>query len=381
MKSKKSFLCVANWDSNVGYAWWLMESFWAELAKNLGDEFNVILAYPSISEIPDPISDSGINTVLFDFNEKGVQGLIGRLKFIWVNNIGVIYFSDKKFFSVDYFLYRIVGVKIIIVHDHTPGVRDEPHGLKKILKCVRARLPWFNADAVIGATEFVKNRIMKVACVPGRKTYSAPNGIPEPNRYRAGWNVYQRFGINPGKRIIVSVGRLTFYKGVDFTLQVMRTLIREKGQNKIHYLHIGDGPDREKLQKMIINLGLEKHVTFGGKQKNIHEILKSCYLAFHPSRGEVGYSLSILEYMQAGLPVVVPDNPSVCEATQDEVTGKIYKNESIESACENIIDLLNNEEKKKRMSENAIRKLGSSYSLGQCLDTFNSIISKIVYSM
>lgn len=379
MRKVKSFLCVANWDSNVGYAWWLMESFWVEIAKNNSNKFNVILAYPSITKIPEAIKAQDFMIRLFDFNRKGLQGLWDRLRFISDYNIGVIYFTDKPVFSLYYFLYRLVGVKKIIIHDHSPGLRDSPQGVKRIVKCIRARLPWFNADVVIGATDFVMTRNINVGCVPRRKCYSAPNGIPDKRKpTEFGSNAIKRFNIDPRKKIVVTVARANFYKGGDFALHVIRELIYNKSLKDVHYLYVGDGPDLDDLIEMSLRLGLNDYTTFAGRQNDITDILSQCYIAMHPSKGEVGYSLSIVEYMQAGLPVVVPNNPSVCGATIDNVTGLIYKEGDVSDACNKIFMLLNNKGKRERMSHQAIKIAKEKYSIEECHNKFNLIMQTVL---
>ena len=94
------------------------------------------------------------------------------------------------------------------------------------------------------------------------------------------------------------------------------------------------------LKNLSRELDIEGHVTFAGKRQDVKNILPNCNFAFHPSKAEVGYSLSILEYMQAKLPVVVSDNPSVCGATTHNKTGLIYKDNNLGAACDAIKKLL-----------------------------------------
>ena len=80
---KPSILCVANWDSNVGYAWWLMESFWVKIAEHYGNEFNVFLAYPSITIIPEKIKNSNLKVENIDFTFLTSSSIFAQLDFIY----------------------------------------------------------------------------------------------------------------------------------------------------------------------------------------------------------------------------------------------------------------------------------------------------------
>ena len=77
-----------------------------------------------------------------------------------------------------------------------------------------------------------------------------------------------------------------------------------------------------------------------GRVNNVSQILPACSFAVHPSKGKVGYSLSILEYRLARLPVIVPDTPSVCGATINMQTGVIYKEGFVYYCCKAITALL-----------------------------------------
>ena len=375
--NKKGILCVANWDSNVGYAWWLMESFWVKIAERYSNEYNVYLAYPSISLIPKEIDAAPLVIKQKDFglSVTFIQ-VIRQSIFIREHRIKYIYFSDRPLFALRYAIFRLAGVKKIIVHDHTPGLRSHPTGLKRALKKFRSLAPMFNCDAVIGATDFVRNRCINVNCFPKRKCFSAPNGIPINLSDKMPLDVNKKYEIPEDRVIIVSVGRASLYKGLDFALKVIDGLIR-KGVC-VHYLYLGDGPDFDVCKQLSLEMGIENFVTFAGHVKRVDQYIQSCDIAFHPSRGEVGYSLSILEFMKAGLPVVVPDNPSVSGATDHMYTGMIYRENDVSSAIEVMLNLISEPENRKKMGKNALNKVHKEFSLKMCHRKFLNVMDYII---
>src|SRR5690606_37747034 len=92
--------------------------------------------------------------------------------------------------------------------------------------------------------------------------------------------------------------------------------------------------------------------------------LASCDMAFHPSEAEVGYSLSILEYMQAALPVIVPDNPSVCAATVNGRTGLVYREGDVDAASASIEQFLDHPDDARVMGAAGCELVANKYSLG-----------------
>src|SRR6056297_2127090 len=95
MKSRPALLLVANYDSDVGYAWWLMESFWVKLAEHYSPSNRVILAYPSISQLPQAIADAPLETVEQDFRGTHPGQVLKQCRFLRRHCVRAVYFSDR----------------------------------------------------------------------------------------------------------------------------------------------------------------------------------------------------------------------------------------------------------------------------------------------
>ena len=371
---KPGFLMTANWDSGVGYAWWLMESYWAVLAGAYDGQYQCFLAYPTISTIPENLTKAPVTIVREDFSSFGVK-LIRQVLFVLKHRIRVIYFSDKPVRHWAYILFRLMGVRKIVVHDHTPGMRTPPSGIKKLLKRALLSIPGIKADVCIGATEFVRKRLIEVACVPEDRCFAVPNGISTDLPQQE--SIYQRFNIPQDRKVIVTAARANRYKGGFFALDVLAELSKN-GCNNWHYVYMGDGPDLAGLIQRAEELGIGAHVTFPGRVNNVLGLSQASHLAFHPSSGEVGYSLSILEYMLCGLPVVVPDNPSVCGATKDRITGLFYSEGGTASAAGALQACLHGDIDMERMGILAKKTVRDEFSLSQAHEKLRSIFSNFI---
>src|SRR5690606_9982839 len=126
------------------------------------------------------------------------------------------------------------------------------------------------------------------------------------------------------------------------------------------------------------NLNIGEAVTFLGKTDKIPQILAECDIAFHPSKGEVGYSLSVLEYMRSEVAVVLSDNPSVCEAITHKKTGLIYQEGNLESAVNAFQQLILDEPSRIQMGQQGKIAVQSNYSLSNTHDQLmNAIMSTL----
>ena len=375
--NKGNILLVANWESNVGYAWWLMENFWVTIANHFSKQgISSYLIYPKITEIPQTIVSTDIKTYELNFSDHKLSNLIRIYQYIKVNAVHYIYLSDSPTYSWFYLFLRVAGIKKIVVHDHTPGERTKPPYWLKIIKSTIQHIPFYTADHFIAVTDFVNKRHLEVNCIPEKKCSVASNGITPidlsntDNHY-----AHLQFNIPKNKHIIVTTGRASYYKGIDFFIQCADELINNQGINQLHFLFCGDGPDMQDFQALCKKLKLEKYFVFAGKRTDIRKILPSCHIGFHSSKGEVGYSLSILEYMSAGLTTIVPDRPSTSGATRHMQTGLIYKSEDIASACDAIRSCLD-EKIRKPLAQDAVKEVNVRFNINNTNKKLISIISK-----
>lgn len=107
--------------------------------------------------------------------------------------------------------------------------------------------------------------------------------------------------IDKSKFNLVSVGRLTKQKGYDKLISCVPELIR--GNANIRLYIIGEGEERNSLQKLIAELKIEEYVVLTGFLENPYAVMNDMDLFVCSSVAE-GFSLVIAEAMIVGLPVV-----------------------------------------------------------------------------
>lgn len=81
--------------------------------------------------------------------------------------------------------------------------------------------------------------------------------------------------------IILTAGRLLDAKRPDVSISVVESLIKKKYNVKL--LILGDGPNREKLQNLILKKNLQDYVYLLGFKNNIIDYLSACDILLHPS--------------------------------------------------------------------------------------------------
>lgn len=110
-----------------------------------------------------------------------------------------------------------------------------------------------------------------------------------------------RWGLPPDRPVVVFVGRLRYYKGLDYLLRAL-PLVPD-----VHVLLVGGGPLWDHTRALAADLGVAARVVFTGDVSDAD--LPTCYMAGDifvlPSHTRAeAFGTSIVEAMAAGLPVI-----------------------------------------------------------------------------
>ncbi|MBC2580561.1 glycosyltransferase family 4 protein [Clostridium sp. DJ247] len=178
------------------------------------------------------------------------------------------------------------------------------------------------------------------------------------------------------KKNILFVGRLVEQqKGLDLLIQAFNKVCLK---NKDWILKIvGDGSDKEKLEQLIEGLKLTERVKIEPPTNNIKEYYLDSSIFVSSSRWE-GFGLVITEAMECGLPVVAFANSGPREIiTKNYENGILVPCEDVDSLANAILDLINNEEKRKKISKLAIER-AKDFSLSKISKTWNDIFNALI---
>ena len=174
------------------------------------------------------------------------------------------------------------------------------------------RLLYRRADVLTANTTGVMDSL--VPLFQARQLALLPNPLPMPV-------VPVSVGSAGDRQGFVSVARLVPQKGIDV---LIRALAQTTGAARDWTLNlVGDGPEREALQRQVQQAGLQEQVQFLGFRSDPQTFLLQAGVFVLPSRFE-GMPNALLEAMAAGLAVVVTDaSPGPLEVVVDGVSGLV----------------------------------------------------------
>lgn len=155
----------------------------------------------------------------------------------------------------------------------------------------------------------------------------------------------QQLNLPKNKKVVVHLGLLTEYQGIDLLLKSIPRISKEVDA---HFLIVGY-PNVEKYQKMSQELGVLDHVTFTGRidYQEVPRYLNLGDIAVSPKISELG-GCKLYNFMACALPTVVFDFPSNREILSG--LGTYADLEDPESLSTNIIRLLLDERLRQELS-------------------------------
>lgn len=221
----------------------------------------------------------------------------------------------------------------------------------------RLTYPW--ADAIVVQTEAVRTWAESTA--PADRVHVVPNPVRPCGEKRE----------DAGRTCIVSVGRLVPSKGYDTLIEAFARVAPEHPNWDLHV--VGEGPERERLEGLIHQLGLANRVRLLGLLDDPRTILRGAGLFVLASRYE-GFPNALLEAMSCGVPVLSTDCPSgPREMITDGESGFLVPVDDVPRMATVMSRLLSDPELRMRIGTEA-RTATSSYSLEQIVQRWEELI-------
>ncbi len=164
------------------------------------------------------------------------------------------------------------------------------------------------------------------------------------------------------KTVIAQVSRLHPLKGHKYFLLAAKEILAQT--TNVHFLIVGKGDFRTKLQNMVVDYGISEHVTFTGGIPNdaIPGMISKIDIGVLASLKEQ-FPRVLLEYMAAKKPVVATDVGGITEAVLDGVNGYVVPPADYISLAKAILNLISNPSMARQMGNNNRKLVEEKFSL------------------
>ena len=166
-----------------------------------------------------------------------------------------------------------------------------------------------------------------------------PNFI-DLHRFKKQEKSHFRAAIAPeGEKLLIHTSNFRTVKRVEDVLRIF-VGVREKIPAKL--LLVGDGPDRNRMEKLARELDVHRDLRFLGKLEAVEEVLSVGDLFLMPSENE-SFGLAALEAMACEVPVVSTNAGGIPELNVHGVTGMLSEIGDVEDMVKNALFVLDDE--------------------------------------
>ena len=208
----------------------------------------------------------------------------------------------------------------------------------------------------------------------GRPVITLPSGTdperfqPDPGR-RA--RMRKDLGFKDDDVVLLNVAALERRKGAWRVIEALPEI--HKRCNNVRYLILGDGPQKDVLQKRVIELGLTDIVTFAGTTMDLQPFYNAADIFIMLPDAEAG-SIACLEAMASALPVIVSKSGGFEEVVMSNC-GKMIDADVQPEIVEAVEELTNDPELRFSLGINARRRIIDEFSWGAITERLLSILS------
>lgn len=177
-----------------------------------------------------------------------------------------------------------------------------------------------------------------------RRTHTVYNGV-DTQKYKPGQKAFVP--------TILYLGRLKAYKRVDLLIEAAKQL--QRSMPAFQCIIAGEGEEREKLEKLVVQYGLKPNVIFKGKVSEDEKVklYQQAWLTVNPSMIE-GWGITCLEANACGTPIVAFNVPGLKDAIKNNYSGVLIKTQTASELADACAKILQDEQLRATLSATAI---------------------------
>ena len=267
-------------------------------------------------------------------------------------------------FLVALFHKVLFGSKFIYDHhDLSPDLFLEKYSKKgKSIHKLLLFLEKFScksADLVIATNESYKKIEIERCCVRAEDVYVVRYG-PDLNEMKIAEPI--EFIQSEGKTVLCYLGEINIQDGVDYLLVSLARIIYEYNMRDILLLIIGDGDYMPKIKELANELEIDKYILFTGyiyDRDLLNKYLSTADIfadaAPNSFLNESSTFIKLMEYMVFGKPTICFTLKESMYSLKD--AGAFVPANNTEEFAKSVIDLINDEDKRRKLGENAKKRI------------------------
>jgi N-acetyl-alpha-D-glucosaminyl L-malate synthase BshA len=177
----------------------------------------------------------------------------------------------------------------------------------------------------------------------------------------------------PEERIVTHISNFRKVKRIP---DVVKIFYKIQQSIPAKLMMVGDGPEKEKAERLCEELGILDKVIFFGNSSEIDSILSYSDLFLLPSETE-SFGLAALEAMAWSVPVISSNSGGLPEVNFNNISGYLSNVGDVDQMAENSIKILSNNETLNAFKENAL-SVAKKFDIVNILPLYEAIYKEAI---
>jgi len=236
-----------------------------------------------------------------------------------------------------------------------------------------------STTALVAVSPQVRDDLVELDVAPATRFAVVRLGIELDQRVASGSNgrgeTRRVLGIGEGPFTVGWIGRMTGIKRTDDVLLAFKSL-RERGIDARLCL-VGDGPDRNEVERRAHELGVMRETLFLGYQEQVASLFAAFDVFILPSANE-GTPVTAIEALAAGKPVVATRVGGIPDVVRDGEDGFLVAPGDVDAIAERLAQLATDPQLRARMGEAARARVRERYSVERLVDDVDRLYRSLL---
>jgi N-acetyl-alpha-D-glucosaminyl L-malate synthase BshA len=175
------------------------------------------------------------------------------------------------------------------------------------------------------------------------------------------------------ERIITHISNFRKVKRIPDVIKIFNKIQKEIPAK---LMMVGDGPEKEKAERLCQKLGIEDKVIFFGNSNEIDKILSYTDLFLLPSETE-SFGLAALEAMAWRVPIISSNSGGLPEVNLDGISGYLSDVGNLKDMASNALKILKDEAILKTFKDNAL-SVAKQFDIKNILPLYEALYQKAI---
>jgi len=321
---------------------------------------------------------SGLGTQVVDFSDQtiGSGNLIGRIREYIANHQVKIVHTHSPL-AILKAARALAGARYTTMHLATVHLLYAPGDRRwGLLYALLHRFTLYLPDHLVAVSQKMGRQIAAYPGIKASRVTAIQNAIDCESYYLPGQrdDCRSEFGLAPDSPLIGYMGRIEKMKRLDLLLHAFVPVLARHPQARL--MIIGEGKSKPELEAIAERLGISHAVIWTGFRQDIARLLAAMDVYVQPSANE-GLSLSILEAMAAGKPVIATDVGGAHEVITDQQTGILVRSGSSSAIGAAIMELLDHPQKRSALAQAGRNRVVQQFGVQQMVDAYQRVYHEL----